>query len=45
MGYENVKEFVELATKKAKENLKELDAPGLTIEDIATVFCYTFEWS
>ena len=44
MGYEKAKELVELLTKKAEEKIKEFDAPGLTVEDITAIFCYTFEW-
>ena len=44
MGYEKAKELTELFAKKATEKLKELKAPGLTVDDIATIFCYTFEW-
>ena len=45
MKYEKAKELVELFTKRATEKLIELDAPGLTVGDIAVIFCYTFEWS
>ena len=38
------KRTYELFTKKATEKLMELDAPRLTVEDIAVIFCYTFEW-
>ena len=44
MGYEKAKELAELLTEKATEKLKEFDAPGLTVEDITAIFCYTFEW-
>ena len=45
MRYEKAKELSALFTNKATEKLKELDAPGLTVEDIAAVFCYSFEWN
>ena len=45
MEYEKAKELTELFTKKASDKLAELDAPGLTVEDIAAIFCYTFEWT
>ena len=44
MGYEKAKELAEEFTKKATEKLKELDAPGVTVEDVAAIFCYTSEW-
>ena len=34
----------EMLLKRAKEKLEEFDAPGLTAEDIAVIFCYTYEW-
>ena len=43
MGYEKTKGLIELFAKKATEKLKELDASGLTVEDVAAIFCYTFE--
>ena len=45
MGYEKTKELAELFTKKATEKLTELKASGLTVEDVTTIFCYTFEWN
>ena len=45
MVYEKAKELAELLTKKATEKLTEIDAPGFTVEDIAIVFCYTYEWN
>ena len=44
MEYEKAKELARHFMEKAAEKLKELDAPGLTVEDIAAIFCYTFEW-
>ena len=45
MGYEKAKKFAELFTKKAEDKLTELDAPGLTVEDVAAIFCYLLEWN
>ena len=45
MGYEKTKELAELLTKKATEKMMGLDAPELTVEDVAAVLCYTFEWN
>ena len=43
MGYKKAKELTELFMKKAKERLTEIDAPGLTVNDVAAIFCYTYE--
>ena len=45
MRYEKAEELTELFTKNATGKLKELDAPGLTVEDVAVILCYTFEWT
>ena len=46
MGYgeEKPKELTEMFMERAKGKLEEFNAPGLTAEDIATIFCYTHEW-
>ena len=44
MGYEKAKKLAELFIKKATEKLMELEAPGLTVGDVAAIFYYTFEW-
>ena len=43
MGYEKANELAELFTKNAVEKMMELDTPGLTVEDVAAIFCYTIE--
>ena len=44
MRYEKAKELADHFTNKAIEKMMSLDAPGLTVEDVAAVFCYSFEW-
>ena len=46
MGYgeEKAKKLTEMFLEKAREKLEEFDAPGLTAEDVAAIFCYTYEW-
>lgn len=44
MGYKNSKELYEKFLTNGKEKLEEIDAPGLTAEDLAVVQCYTYEW-
>ena len=45
MGYgeEKSKELSEKFMERAKMKFEEFDAPGLTAEDVAAVFCYTYE--
>ena len=46
MGYEEEKpkELTGLFMKRANGKLEEFDAPGLAPEDVAAIFCYTYEW-
>ena len=44
-GDERVKEFSKDFMKRGEDKLDEFDAPGLTAEDIAAIFCYTYECS
>ena len=46
MGYseEKAKGLSEMFLERARGKLEEFDAPGLTAEDIAVLFCYTYEW-
>ena len=46
MGYgeEKAKELSEMFLGRARGKLEEFDAPGLTAEDVAAIFCYTYEW-
>ena len=44
MGYEEPKNLAKSLITNAKEKQEEMDAPGLTVEDIAAIMCYTLEW-
>ena len=46
MGYceEKSKKLSERFLERAKAKLAEFNAPGLIIEDVAAIFCYTYEW-
>lgn len=46
MGYggENSEKLAEMFAEKGKGKLGELNVPGVTAEDAAVIFCYTYEW-
>ena len=44
MEYNNPGELANTLYKKGAKTLGRLDAPGLTVDDVAIIFCYTFEW-
>lgn len=44
MGYDNAKDITEVFIKKAREKMAEFEGYLLTIDEIATIFCYTSEW-
>ena len=43
-GDEKAKKLSAMFMKRADGKLKEFEAPGLTSEDVAAIFCYTYEW-